>query len=659
LRGSRLTRGEEIITLPASKAGWRLNVFPVLATFLFIFMPFSLSAQSGRRRAEPSATPAPNAPRARRPVSEKPASDNLPGQPATPDAPGTTPQQNDSPPAPAVATGMPAATPNAADEAVEIDDGEIVRVSSNLVPVSATVTDTRGKAITDLTVEDFELRVDGQPKPIGGLSHAETPVRLVLLFDNSDSIRASREFEKQAAIRFFKSVLRPVDQAAIYSVDSVYALEQPLTNDVSKLVRTIESFNKPEGATKLFDAMAHAAEYLRLQPGRKVLVLVTDGADTVSDLSYDETLRRIIAADCQVYAVQTGIIENANLYDLMAVRRLEVFSDRTGGAVYIPKNTNDLDAAFTQIAADLAQQYVLSYYPTDEGRDGRFRTINLRVKTRPSLRVRARRGYYPRRSSTAQQLSALPEHFVSAVGANQSSGRDEPLHELDQPLTRPRQVAGNARTTVSLAAPVHGNKNMDAETSGDAPARNELDLRVAGSTAGDLKVSSPDKQLSEVKSEVQPQATPSPAFESLPQSSPETDDATATPTPVPSTSTPREAATDTPAQKAETISTQTSAPPAQAVPRAPLSVGQLNAKAVKLPKPSYPETARRMRIGGMVKVEVLVDENGRVVSAQAVSGHTLLRGEAVAAAQRAVFTPMQFSGQAVKFSGIITYTFSL
>ena len=629
----------------------------MLATLLFILLiPVSLTAQSGRRRAEPSTTPAPNAPR--RPVSDKPASDNLPGQPATPDAPGTTPQQNESLPLPTAATGTPAATPNAADEAVEIDDGEIVRVSSNLVPVSATVTDTRGKAITDLTVEDFELRVDGQPKPIGGLSHAETPVRLVLLFDNSDSIRASREFEKQAAIRFFKSVLRPIDQAAIYSVDSVYALEQPLTNDVSKLVRTIESFNKPEGATKLFDAMAHAAEYLRLQPGRKVLVLVTDGADTVSDLSYDETLRRIIAADCQVYAVQTGIIENANLYDLMAVRRLEVFSDRTGGAVYIPKNTNDLDTAFTQIAADLAQQYVLSYYPTDEGRDGRFRTINLRVKTRPSLRVRARRGYYPRRSSNVQQLSALPEHFVSAVGAHQSSNRDEPPHELDQPLTRPRQVAGNARTTVSLAAPVHGNKNMDAETSGDAPARNELDLRVVNSTAGDLKPSLPDKQLSGMKSEVQPQATPSPAFESPPQSSPETD-ATPTPTPVPATSTPREAATDTPAQKAETISTQTSTPPAQAAAQMPLSVGQLNAKAVKLPKPSYPETARRLRIGGMVKVEVVVDENGRVISAQAVSGHTLLRGEAVAAARQAIFTPMQSSGQAVRFSGIIIYNFSL
>jgi len=183
-------------------------------------------------------------------------------------------------------------------------------------------------------------------------------------------------------------------------------------------------------------------------------------------------------------------------------------------------------------------------------------------------------------------------------------------------------------------------------------------LRVVNSTAGDLKPSLPDKQLSGMKSEVQPQATPSPAFESPPQSSPETD-ATPTPTPVPATSTPREAATDTPAQKAETISTQTSTPPAQAAAQMPLSVGQLNAKAVKLPKPSYPETARRLRIGGMVKVEVVVDENGRVISAQAVSGHTLLRGEAVAAARQAIFTPMQSSGQAVRFSGIIIYNFSL
>ncbi|MCA1556848.1 MAG: VWA domain-containing protein, partial [Acidobacteria bacterium] len=279
-----------------------LSLF-VLAALLFALAPAPpLKAQSGRRRTEPSSSPAPNTERPRRTEPNRPA-ENAPGQPATPDAPSTsaptpTPAVNNPP---RTQTNDPAA-PAATDEAVEIDDGEVVRVTSNLVPVSATVTDTRGKAITDLTVEDFELRVDGQPKPIGGLSHAETPVRMVMLFDNSKSIRSSREFEKQAAMRFFKSVLRPVDQAAVYSVETLFTLEQPLTNDVSKLVRTIEQFPEPDGATKLLDALAHAAEYLRLTPGRKVLVIVSDGTDTVSDLSFDETLRRILAADCQVYS---------------------------------------------------------------------------------------------------------------------------------------------------------------------------------------------------------------------------------------------------------------------------------------------------------------------------------------------------------------------
>lgn len=557
------------------------------------------------------------------------------------------------------------------DESVEVDDGDIVRVSSNLVPVSATVTDTRGRAITDLTVEDFELRVDGQPKPIGGLSHAETPVRMVMLFDNSDSIRSSREFEKQAAVRFFKSVLRPVDQAAIYSVGTVFDLVQPLTNDVQKLVRTIEHFDKPEGATKLMDAMAHAAEYLRLMPGRKVLVIVSDGSDTISDLTYDETLRRIIAADCQVYAVQTGIFENANLYDLMAVRRLETFTDRTGGAVYIPKTTAELDSAFAQISADLSQQYVLSYYPTDEGRDGRFRVINLRVKTRPNLRVRARRGYYPR--INAQQLSSLPERFVSNASDMQQdvSNRSQTPTEADPPLTISRDAAiRQARSTIKLGAPAHGSKNMDAETSGDAPARTELDVRVNPTTkqpkaeptpapqsnesppglkpvtTGDAARPQPDAAAPSVEASTEPKPTPTPA----PTATPSTSN---TPAAAPE----KRAGANTSPQPA-TSQTLTQQPTGRA-PKTPLSVGQLNAKALSLPKPLYPAMGKQMRIEGVVKVLVSVDESGKVTSARAESGHMMLRESAINAARQARFAPTLVSGQPVPVSGFIAYTFSL
>ena len=125
-----------------------------------------------------------------------------------------------------------------------------------------------------------------------------------------------------------------------------------------------------------------------------MIVIVSDGVDTVSYLDFDTTLKRVLLADCQIYVVQTGYTDNANIRDLAAERRMQMFAAETGGAVYLPSSTSDLDSAFTQIAADLAQQYVLGYYAKDDPHDGRFRTISLRVKAKPNLRVRARRGYY-------------------------------------------------------------------------------------------------------------------------------------------------------------------------------------------------------------------------------------------------------------------------
>ena len=127
-----------------------------------------------------------------------------------------------------------------------------------------------------------------------------------------------------------------------------------------------------------------------------MIVIVSDGTDTVSNLDFETALRRAQATDCQIYAVRTGHSDNANLRDLAGEWRLQELTAQTGGTVYVPKGVADLDAAFAQIAADLAQQYVLSCYASDDQPDGRFRTISLRVLTRPGARVRARRGYYAR-----------------------------------------------------------------------------------------------------------------------------------------------------------------------------------------------------------------------------------------------------------------------
>jgi Ca-activated chloride channel family protein len=264
--------------------------------------------------------------------------------------------------------------------------------------VPATVIDGQGKAITDLTLKDFELRIDGQVRPISEVERSETPVRIALLFDNSGSVQAERDVEIQAAIRFFRNVIRPIDQAAIYSVSTTSALAQPLTNDIRMLMQTVEHFGKPEGATALFDGITQAAAYLRPHQGRKVILIVSDGVDTVSYRDFETTMKDVSGADCQIYVVQTGYTDNPNVRDLTAETRMQMFAAQTGGTVYLPSSTSDLDNAFVQIAADLAQQYVLTYYASNDVHDGSFRTISLRVTTRPNVRVRARKGYYSPKS---------------------------------------------------------------------------------------------------------------------------------------------------------------------------------------------------------------------------------------------------------------------
>jgi Ca-activated chloride channel family protein len=294
----------------------------------------------------------------------------------------------------------PQTTPTPSTSEAEQGKGEemtdVVRVTSNLVPVPTSVVDARGIALSDLKLEDFELRIDGQPNTISDISRAETPVRMAMLFDNSGSLSESRDFEKRAAVRFFQNVMRPADQAAIYSVSTNVELSQPMTNDVRRLQQTIEGFGKPDGATSLYDAMFDALAYLKPYAGRRVVVIVSDGRDTTSRLpehDFDNTLQRLLSDDCQVYVVQTGVYDNANVRDLAAERRMQEFSSQTGGAAYIPKSVSELDDAFAQISADLAQQYILSYYPAQDKRDGKYHIIAISVKTRPNVRVRARRGF--------------------------------------------------------------------------------------------------------------------------------------------------------------------------------------------------------------------------------------------------------------------------
>lgn len=288
---------------------------------------------------------------------------------------------------------------------VKASDDEIT-VESTLVPIPATVIDATGRAVTTLNAADFELKIGGEWAEISELTRSETPIRLALLFDNSSSVSIAREFEKEAALKFFRRVIRPEkDLAALYSVSTGVRLEQAFTADVLSLTRAIELFPAPEGATALLDAIVAASDYLSGVPGRRVIVIVSDGDDTISDSTFEQTVRSLQIANAQVYIVKTTDFENykrtgtrrgnANIRQLAAERRMLEIAGQTGGSVFSPVDEREVDEAFRQIISALSQQYILSYYPeNDSARRGEFREITLSVKDKPGLTVKTRKGYY-------------------------------------------------------------------------------------------------------------------------------------------------------------------------------------------------------------------------------------------------------------------------
>ena len=152
------------------------------------------------------------------------------------------------------------------------------------MPIPVSVLDASGRAITTLKASDFELKIDGKVVEISDLARSETPIRLAMLFDNSSSVLIARDFEKEAAVKFFRRVIRPEkDMAALFSVADYTRLEQPLTRDVSQLTQAIELFPDPKGATALLDGIIEVADYLKAANGRRVVVIVSDGEDTYSD----------------------------------------------------------------------------------------------------------------------------------------------------------------------------------------------------------------------------------------------------------------------------------------------------------------------------------------------------------------------------------------
>jgi len=263
-----------------------------------------------------------------------------------------------------------------------------------------TVTDKRGRFVTDLTKNEFQVFENKKPQNILEFtSETDLPLRLAILIDTSNSIRDRFHFQQEAATNFINSVVRDQDKATIVSFDTAAELAADMTNNTNVLENAIRRM-RPGGGTALYDAIYYACKekLIKDQPMykfRRAMVILSDGDDNDSRYSRDQALEMAQRADTVIYTISTNISHVATDGDKV----MRYFAEQTGGVCFFPFEAKDLNQSFENIANELRHQYNLFYRPEPLNNDGRYHEVQIKVKGRKDLIVRARRGYYARRQS--------------------------------------------------------------------------------------------------------------------------------------------------------------------------------------------------------------------------------------------------------------------
>lgn len=282
-------------------------------------------------------------------------------------------------------------------QAIQLDD-EKTRIILDVTRVNIlfTVTDRKGRFITNLTKDDFEVYEDKRPQKILEFTaESDLPLRIALLLDTSNSVRPRFRFIQEAAIEFLNSVMRPrYDKALVISFDTNVELVSDLTDDPEKLAAAIREL-RPGGGTSLYDAIYFACrdKLAQEQPRhkfRRAVVVLSDGEDNQSRVTREQALEMAQKADAVIYTISTNITR----VDTDGDKILRYMASETGGLALFPFKIEDLAQSFENIANELRHQYNIFYRPEPLRTDGRYQPVDVRVKNRRDLVVRARKGYY-------------------------------------------------------------------------------------------------------------------------------------------------------------------------------------------------------------------------------------------------------------------------
>ena len=260
--------------------------------------------------------------------------------------------------------------------AAQTPQNQSFRTSVHTVPLYPLVSGADGRLVTDLKAEDFIILDNGKPADVSVFSSQSQPITAALLLDMSSSMDDHLARVRESATGFVKAI-GPADRVRIGTFGSEIALSPLLTGDQAVLARILREELWPGGSTPLWSALDAGMKSLASEPGRRTIVVVTDGVDT-STASQTTVIDRAIGGLFMVYAIGLeGRGVGAKLVDLIA---------KTGGGHFNLKRADDLSAAFDRLTAELRHQYLVGFTPSPL--DGKVHELEVRVK-RPGLTVQA------------------------------------------------------------------------------------------------------------------------------------------------------------------------------------------------------------------------------------------------------------------------------
>lgn len=298
------------------------------------------------------------------------------------------------------------------------DELPTMKIGTQLVNILFSVQDKQNRYLNELTQEDIVILENGQPQDVFAFKKEyDLPLTMAILVDVSGSEQYTLPLLKEAGGRFVDSVIRfGKDTAAVLKFEGETTVMQDLSSNPARIRRGLDQieFIAPppvgvfggatppinggsrQGGTSMYDAIvATSADMLARQPGRKTIILLTDGEDTTSRMKIGDAIDEALKAEVVIYAIGIGDHGRYGINE-GALRKI---CDATGGRAIIPKSNRDMEEAFGQLERDLRQQYLLAYEPKNDAADGSFRKLEIKLKTKTEkemkeLKVRHRKGYY-------------------------------------------------------------------------------------------------------------------------------------------------------------------------------------------------------------------------------------------------------------------------